>query len=138
MRSRMARPCKAWAPWNASGGSDHHALHRAVGGPHLLQIIELPHLWTENVDDDVAGIDQHPVAMGKAFDASASEAFVLELPDKVVGNGADMPLRAPRGYDHLVADRGLALDVDAYDALGLGIVECVEHDVEQTLRVCAK
>jgi hypothetical protein len=49
-----------------------------------------------------------------------------------------MPLRATRGYDHLVADRGLALDVDAYDGLGLGIVECVEHDVEQTVRVCAK
>ena len=73
------------------------------------------------MDDDVAGIDQHPVAMGKAFDASASEAFVLELPDEVIGNGADMPLRAPRGYDHLVADRGLALDVDGDDVLGLGI-----------------
>ena len=24
------------SPWNDDGGSDHHTLHRAVGGPHLL------------------------------------------------------------------------------------------------------
>ena len=49
------------------------------------------------MDDHIAGVDQHPVAMGKAFDADASEAFILELSgNEMIGNGADMPLRAPQ------------------------------------------
>ena len=59
--------------------SDHHALHRAVRRPHLLEIVELPDLRAEDMDDDVAGVDQHPVAMGQAFDASASEAGSLSF-----------------------------------------------------------
>jgi hypothetical protein len=49
-----------------------------------------------------------------------------------------MPLRASRGDDHLVADRGFAFEVDADDVLCLGIVEGVEHDIEQFGRLGAK
>ena len=80
------------------------------------------------MDDHVACIDQHPVGMGQAFDASASVAFLLELSEKLIGHGAHMALRAPRGHDHLVADRRLALQIDAHDVLRLGIVEGVEAE----------
>ena len=40
---------------------------RTVRSPHLLEVVELPHFRAEDVDDDIAGIDQHPVAAGKPF-----------------------------------------------------------------------
>ena len=40
-----------------------------VGRPDALEIVELAHFRTEDVDDDIARIDQHPVGVGQAFDA---------------------------------------------------------------------
>jgi hypothetical protein len=90
------------------------------------------------MDDDVAGVDQHPIALGHPFDPGAAKAFVFQLFGDVVGDGPDMPLRAPRGDDHLVADRGFASQVDDRDLLGLRAVERVEHDFEETIRMRAK
>jgi hypothetical protein len=90
------------------------------------------------MDDDVAGIDQHPIALGLALDAGAAITFLFELLDELVGDGPDMPLRTPRGEDHMVADRGFASQVDAGDILCLGGVECVEHDSEQAFRIRAE
>jgi len=78
-----------------------------------------------------------PIALGLPFDAGAAKAFIFELSDDVIGNGPDMPLRAPRCQHHVVADRGLALQVDADDIFRLGGIEGVEHDVEQTSRMSA-
>ena len=36
--------------------------------PHPLEIVEAAHFGAEQVDDDVAGVDQHPVGGGQAFD----------------------------------------------------------------------
>jgi hypothetical protein len=90
------------------------------------------------MDDDVAGINQHPIALGLALDADPAIAFLFELPDELVGDGPDMPLRTPRGEDHVVADRGLASQVDASHILSLGGVERVEHDIEQAFRIRAE
>ena len=46
---------------------------RTVCRPHLLEVVELAHLGTEDVDDDVAGVEQHPVARIHALDAHAAE-----------------------------------------------------------------
>jgi hypothetical protein len=56
------------------------------------------------MDDYVARIDQHPVALRRAYDTRFAEACFLQFPDEIVGNGADMPLGATRCHDHLVAD----------------------------------
>jgi hypothetical protein len=53
------------------------ALARAVDAPHLLEIVELANLGTEDVDDDVVGIDEHPVAMRQALDTRRRQAGLL-------------------------------------------------------------
>src|SRR5262245_11153892 len=63
--------------------SDHKLLHWPVGRPHLLEVIKLTHLGAKDVDDDVAGVDEHPIAMGLPFDAGAAIAFIFELPDEL-------------------------------------------------------
>ena len=36
--------------------------------PHLFEIVELTYFGTENMDDDVTCVDQHPIAARKTFD----------------------------------------------------------------------
>ena len=45
---------------------------RAVGRPHLFEIVELAHFRPEHVHDDGADVDQHPVALRLAFDVNAA------------------------------------------------------------------
>ena len=42
--------------------------------PHLFEIVEGAHLRPEHVNDDVAGVDQHPVAVRHAFDVHVGDA----------------------------------------------------------------
>src|ERR1700733_10019167 len=35
---------------------------RPIGAPHLLKVIEPANVWTENVDDRILRIEQHPIA----------------------------------------------------------------------------
>src|SRR6516225_7409348 len=42
--------------------------------PQPLEIVELANLRSEHVDDHVAGINHHPVAIGQAFDMDLLDA----------------------------------------------------------------
>src|SRR5690606_646670 len=97
----------------------------------LLDVVEGPHLGAEQVDDDVAGVDQHPVAMRQALDAGAAVALLLQHPERVVGHGADMPMRTARGDDQPVCDGALAFEIDEYDVLRLVVVETGQDQVFQ-------
>lgn len=83
------------------------------------------------MDDDVAAIDQHPVASRQAFDLGLAMAGVLERAHDVVGQGADVTVRTARRNDQRVGDRGLALEVDADDILSLVVVQTVDDQVFQ-------
>ena len=82
------------------------------------------------MDDDVAAVDQNPVAIGQALNVRAAMAFFLELAKQLIGDRPDMPLGAALGDQHEVANGGLALEVDRYDVLSLCIVQNFEHDVQ--------
>jgi len=43
------------------------ALARPISAPHLFEIVELPHFGTEQMDDDIAGVHQHPIAMRQSL-----------------------------------------------------------------------
>ena len=75
------------------------------------------------MDDDVARVDQDPVAGGLAFAARAGEAGFLQAPQDLVGHGADMALGAPGRDHHGVGDVGLAREIDRDDLLGLVVVK---------------
>src|SRR5579859_1872283 len=75
-RSReRPNPTQSDAGFNPSA----RALGRFARRPHLFEIVEFPNFRTEDVDDDVARVDQHPVAIGHAFDTRANASFVQIL-----------------------------------------------------------
>ena len=103
--------------------------------PHLLEIVEVADFRAEDVDDDVARIDQHPVAMRHAFDVKVLHAGIAELLEHVVRDRADMTVGAAGGHHHGVGDRGFAGEVDGDDVLGLHVVEAREDDAMGLLGV---
>src|SRR5215203_5831955 len=47
--------------------------------PHSFQIVKISYFGTENVNDHVVGIDQHPVCRGQAFDSHDPSKSLLDL-----------------------------------------------------------
>ena len=86
------------------------------------------------MNDDVARIDQHPIAMRHAFDAGRNAGFVQILDDPV-GHRSDMALRPAGGHDHVVADRRFIAKIDGEDVLRLHIVEAGEDQSQDLLGV---
>jgi hypothetical protein len=106
----------------------------ATAQPHSFQIIEVAHFGPKDVDDNVASIDQHPIAMRHAFDARHNAGF-MQVFDYPVGDRPDMAVRATGRHDHVVADRGFIAQIDGEDVLGLHIVEAGEDQAEDLLGV---
>ena len=56
--------------------------------PHLLDVVELPDFRTEDMDDDIARIDQHPVGAGQPLDARLAEAGILQRLEELSATAA--------------------------------------------------
>src|SRR5262249_59841218 len=69
-----ARSSRPTASSRSAGGSARPSPVRSGRRPHLLEIVEGADFRPEDVDDDVAGIDQHPVAVRHAFDPRVPHA----------------------------------------------------------------
>src|SRR5882724_12363128 len=52
---------------------------RQFHAPHLLEVVETSHIGPEQMDDDVAAVDQEPVAGGGTLDPDLGDAGMLEL-----------------------------------------------------------
>lgn len=64
------------------------------------------------MDDDVAEIDEDPVAVGVALDARYFQSVLLDLLADAVRDGSRLNLRASRDDDELVGEDRASGDVD--------------------------
>ena len=104
-----------------------------LGGlPHLLDVVEFPDFGPENMDDDVTGINEHPITGRQTLDPRIAEAGILELADEAVADRCDMTARPARGHDHVVAQRRFACNVDGYDVFCLGVRQAVADQFKLT------
>src|SRR3546814_17350876 len=76
-------------------------------------------LGTEQVNDDVAGIDQHPIGVGQAFDANLTPRFLLDPLRQLLGDRRDVARRAAAREQHMVGDAAFAGTRDGIVFLGL-------------------
>jgi hypothetical protein len=58
-------------------------------------------------------------------------ASLLELDRQLIGDRADMPIRAAGGDDHPVRKCGLAVEIDGDDVFRLGIFKLGENGLEE-------
>ena len=75
------------------------------------------------MDDDVAGVDQHPVRAVGAFDADALDAGGVQFHFEMGGHGDDLAVGEAGGDDHPVGEGGAAGEVEGGDRLGLVVLE---------------
>lgn len=75
------------------------------------------------MDNDVARIDQHPVAALFALDIDIFVTGGTELLGDVVGHARHMTLRATGGHHHQIGKTGFSVKVDDRDGFTFVIVE---------------
>ena len=56
------------------------------------------------MNNDVTGIDQHPIALAHAFDAWAAKASPFDLLDQMIGHGTNLAGRCAGGDNHVIGD----------------------------------
>lgn len=70
----LAAHCNHRNPQRVLGRSDCHPARFRRRRPHLFKLIKLTHFRAEEVDDDIARIDQNPVARALAFGPAENTA----------------------------------------------------------------
>jgi len=101
-----------------------------AGAPHFFEIVELPHLGPEDVDDDIGRIDQNPIAVLQSFDARCAPA-ALERDDQTLGDRANVNVGAAGRDNHGVGERGFAVQVDGNDIFRLRIIEASQDSLHE-------
>ena len=71
------------------------------------------------MNDDVTGVDQHPVAMRHALDARVRNAGFFQALQNAIGDGADMAVRPAAGDHHGVGECSLAATALTFDQVWL-------------------
>jgi len=99
--------------------------------PQALQVVELPLLGREDVDDRVSEIEQNPGAVSVALDSFDREPLSLAALHDGVGDGSRLNLRAS-GHDcKRVGENRAAADVDGDEIFALFLERGVADDVDQ-------
>lgn len=115
------------------GRDGHRCRSIALGQPHAFEVVELAHLGPEDMHDDVARVDQRPVALFDAFEARDHLALVFEFFDQLVDDGPDMARRAATGHDHMIGDGRFAGKIDCDDVDGLIVFQRRHGQGEQAV-----
>ena len=82
------------------------------------------------MNDDIAGVDQHPIALALALDRDPAGNRLFE----VIGQRRYLPRRPAARDDHVIGNRRLAGEIDRDDVLRLAVLETVDDAAEQVGR----
>ena len=83
------------------------------------------------MNDHIARIDQNPIGVGQTFDFDVALACLLELDRQLIGDRADMPVRAAGGNNHPVGESSLAVEIDGDDIFRLGVFKLGDNGFEE-------
>src|SRR5689334_24579290 len=81
------------------------------------------------MDDDVVGVDQHPIRGWEPLDPNAPSKSLLDLVGKLNGHRRDLPRRAARSDHHMVCNVRFARQRDRHDLLRLVVVERLKNEL---------
>src|SRR6202030_1091978 len=80
--------------------------------PHFFEIVERANFRPKDVNDHVASIDQHPIAMRHALDPDAREPGLTKIFEYAICPRPDVSFGPPEGHDHVVGDCGFTAQID--------------------------
>ena len=79
------------AAGGGTAGECHH-IPKDGNAPHFLNVIEFPNFRTEQVDDDISGVNQNPVALSLTFNRQGANPTFLDFYTEMVSHCTDMAL----------------------------------------------
>lgn len=91
--------------------------------PHALKIIVLAHLWAEQMHNDIASIDQNPIALRQTIGGPRTISRFLEAPDQMFGSGSDMTRRATACNHQRIGQRRAPSKIDDHNILRLVVFQ---------------
>ncbi len=98
-----------------------------VHTPQFFELVKRPDLGAEDVNDNVTGVNEHPIAMGQAFHAAASESPVFESSDQVIGYCGNVSVGASAGDHHIVGKGCLARKIYERNVLSFVVLKTITH-----------
>ena len=98
--------------------------------PQSLEIVELANLGSEDMHDHVAGIDQHPIAVGQALDMKTLDSGFLEALGDIFRDRTDVPVDPAGGDDHVIGKCRFAAKVDGDRFFRLHIDQAGEDHIQ--------
>src|SRR5690606_21000661 len=124
--ARSAPPprCAAALGCGRPGGN----LHR----PHFFEIVEATNLGSEQMNNHVASVNEHPVRLRQTFNSRHDAEFGLHTLHEVIGQSRHMARRVATRNHHHVGDRAFTLQRNGNDIDGLVVVERSENQIMQT------
>jgi hypothetical protein len=81
------------------------------------------------MDDDIARVDQNPIAQRHPFNPYLTDATVFQLLDQLIGDSTNVTLGTAGGDNHVVAKRRFPRQVDADNVVSLGVLKGVGDEV---------
>ena len=80
---------------------------RVAECPHAFQIVKAADFGAEQVDDNVLGVDQHPISARQTFDPCVPSGMLDPL-SKFLRHRRDLTRRATTRNNHMVGDVAFA------------------------------
>jgi len=103
--------------------------------PNTLEIVELAHLRSEQVNNNITGINQHPISVWQTFDARSAGANLFKLPQNMVSQRTDVTRRPTRRNDHLVSNGRLPIQIYNDKLFGFVVFEGLGNDTGERLNI---
>ena len=80
-------------------------------GPEAFQIVKTAHVIIEDMDNDIAVIHQHPVALLETIDTERLDSLCFQILLNMFGDGADLAVGRPVADEKRVRQAGEVADV---------------------------
>jgi hypothetical protein len=92
-------------------------------GPHFFEVIEIPRFGAEDVHDNVAQIDENPIAGITPLDAQDVVPGFLQGIDQAVGKRDDLTVRLTAANDHTICKGCFSDKVDIDHVVCLAVFQ---------------
>jgi len=83
-------------------------------GPEALQAVELALILSEDMDDDPAVVEQHPIPKPVSFDADFAYLLLAKFIYNALRDGLNLAVGLPAAYYKIIGDYQYLADIDDY------------------------
>ena len=118
-----------WTTFVSPSPGSLNSNHLLGQGPDLFEPVVLALLFAEDVQHEVAEIDEYPTGVGFAFTMVNGEPGFFDLLDEGVGDGVELAHAVDAHDDHEVGEATDRVDVEQHDIGRLAVRRDVDGEM---------